>query len=357
MRIGLVIYGSLDTLSGGYLYDRRLVNTLRAQGDQVEVISMPWSHYAGHLAHNLDRGWVEQIVRLKLDLLLQDELNHPSLVGLNVALRKRVAYPMISIVHHLRGSEQHPGGLSWLYRKIERQYLRSVDGFVFNSQTTRRVVESRLNSQKQSVVATPGGNRFAGASLMEIRSRSAAGGPLRVLFVGNLIRRKGLGDLLKGLARMGSSDWRLRVVGQRDVDGVYSAEMKKLARDLGILPQVEFLGRLSEEQLEIELRLAHLLAVPSQYEGFGIVYLEGMAFGLPALGSKTGAAGEIIQDGESGWLVDPANTDDMAQRIGRVLQDRVELQRMSLAARCRFDEFPGWEESAAAIRTFLAGLV
>jgi hypothetical protein len=42
MRVGLVIYGSLDTLTGGYLYDRALVNYLKALGDEVEVISLPW---------------------------------------------------------------------------------------------------------------------------------------------------------------------------------------------------------------------------------------------------------------------------------------------------------------------------
>ena len=49
MRIGLIIYGSLDTVSGGYLYDRKLVEFLRGEGDTVEIISLPWRHYAAHL--------------------------------------------------------------------------------------------------------------------------------------------------------------------------------------------------------------------------------------------------------------------------------------------------------------------
>ncbi|HET9913419.1 MAG TPA: hypothetical protein VFQ13_16105, partial [Anaerolineales bacterium] len=52
MKIGFVIYGSLDTLSGGYLYDRKLVEYLRAQGDTVEIISLPWRNYAAHLTDN-----------------------------------------------------------------------------------------------------------------------------------------------------------------------------------------------------------------------------------------------------------------------------------------------------------------
>ncbi|MFL7868236.1 MAG: glycosyltransferase family 1 protein, partial [Anaerolineales bacterium] len=78
MKFGLVIYGSLDTLSGGYLYDRKLVEYLRKQGDSVEIISLPWRNYAAHLTDNFH-------FRLPpdLDLLIQDELNHPSLLSAN----------------------------------------------------------------------------------------------------------------------------------------------------------------------------------------------------------------------------------------------------------------------------------
>ena len=52
MKIGFLIYGSLDTLSGGYLYDRKLVEYLRTQGDTVQIISLPWRNYAAHLSDN-----------------------------------------------------------------------------------------------------------------------------------------------------------------------------------------------------------------------------------------------------------------------------------------------------------------
>jgi hypothetical protein len=112
MKIGFLIYGSLDTLSGGYLYDRKLVEYLRSQGDTVEIISLPWRNYAAHLTDNfrfsLPRG---------LDLLIQDELNHPSLLSAN---RKPHPYPAISLVHHLRCSELRPKWQNLFYRAIER---------------------------------------------------------------------------------------------------------------------------------------------------------------------------------------------------------------------------------------------
>ena len=132
MRIGLLIYGSLDTLSGGYLYDRKLVEYLRRAGDSVEIVSLPWRSYPAHLADNLSLHLYRRLRDLSVDILLQDELNHPSLALVNRRLRRlRPRYPLISIVHHLRSSEQHPRRLLPLYRAVERSYLRTDGRFHF----------------------------------------------------------------------------------------------------------------------------------------------------------------------------------------------------------------------------------
>ena len=76
------------------------------------------------------------------------------------------------------------------------------------------------------------------------------------------------------------------------------------------------------------LARSHLLAVPSSYEGFGIVYLEGMAFGLPALASSAGGAQEIIRHGETGWLVPPGEPVGLARAILEALADPAQGRRM-----------------------------
>lgn len=147
MKIGFVIYGSLDTVSGGYLYDRKLVEYLRSQGDTVEIISLPWRNYAAHLADNFRFRLPSD-----LDILIQDELNHPSLIGANAG---KHSYPVISLVHHLRCSEFRPKWQNDLYRVVEKEYLQSVDGFIFNSKTTHGVVNGLIGKDKPSVVAYP----------------------------------------------------------------------------------------------------------------------------------------------------------------------------------------------------------
>jgi hypothetical protein len=150
MKLGLVIYGSLATISGGYLFDRMLVEKLRKRGDSVEIISIPPRSYALNFADNL-RDWH----RSGLDLILQDELNHPSLF---LANRRRHRVPLVTIVHHLRSSERRSACENAIYRSIERLYLNTVDGFIFNSEQTRRSVERLTGRAMPSVVATPGGD-------------------------------------------------------------------------------------------------------------------------------------------------------------------------------------------------------
>ncbi|MGH8588124.1 MAG: glycosyltransferase family 4 protein, partial [Gammaproteobacteria bacterium] len=106
MRVGLVIYGGIETLTGGYLYDRRLLDHLVSRGDRAEVISVPRrNHYPRALCDNASPSLLCRLTRARFDVLLQDELVHPSLVFLNGWIRARARCPIVTIVHLLRSSE------------------------------------------------------------------------------------------------------------------------------------------------------------------------------------------------------------------------------------------------------------
>ncbi len=345
LNIGVLIYGTLDTLSGGYLYDRKLVEYLRAQGDQVLVISLPWRNYVAHLGDNLR-------FRLPagLDVLIEDELNHASLLAANWG---RHPYPVISLVHHLRSSEQRPAWQNSFYRRVEQLYLHSLDGLICNSLTTRRVVSELGGERLPALVAYPPSDRF-GAPLVEeiVSARAMESGPLRIVFLGNLIPRKGLRTLLEAM-QLSQSDLRLDVIGSLTADFAYAGEMRQLAASLGLGASVFFRGALDNDELAEKLKSAQVLVVPSSYEGFGIVYLEGMGFGLPAIGSTSGAASEIISEGQTGYLVQPGKATVLAARLRALAEDRAALLQMSLNALQRYQQQPTWEETAASIRQFL----
>jgi glycosyltransferase involved in cell wall biosynthesis len=353
MRVGLLIYGSLDTLSGGYLYDRKLTAHLRDAGDEVEVISLPWRNYAAHLTDNFSADILRRLAGSRFDVLVQDELNHPSLFWLIQKLRKHAHYPIVSIVHHLRSSELRPSWQNMLYRIPERAYLESVDAFIFNSQTTRGVVEDILGESRLHVVAYPAGNRLnPQISDDEIAARARTDGPLRIVFLGSVISRKNLHTLLDALALL-EDDWQLTVIGNLDVEPAYVRHIRQQIVRLGLGKKITFTGALDDEPLKSALRASHVLALPSSYEGFGIAYLEGMGYGLPAIGGADGAAHEIITPDMDGFLVAADDAKSLAACLRELARDREKLIRMSFAARQRYLAHPTWEGSAAKIREFL----
>ena len=352
LRVGLVIYGSLDNLSGGFLYDRKLVDCLKAAGDEVQVIGIPWRNYGRHLADAMSRGLRRELMSADVDVMLQDELNHPSLFRVNRAIRGR--RPIISIVHHLRLSELRARWKNRAYSVIERSYLRSVDGFVFNSETTRDVVHKQIGSGKPHVVAVPAGDRFH-SSMTEgdVKTRAMANGPLRILFLGNVIERKQLHVLLEAMTLVGNAPMRLDVVGGLEAEPEYAVRMRRQVEQLGLQDRVTFHGPVLDDALREHLVAAHVLAVPSSYEGFGIVYLEGMAFGLPAIATNSGAAHEIITNDRDGFLIPMGSAQELSIRLRDLATDRDQLARMGASALKRFARHPTWQQSMTSIREFL----
>jgi glycosyltransferase involved in cell wall biosynthesis len=324
----------------------------------VEIISFPWRTYARHLSDNFSPQVLDRLTKFPVDVLLQDELCHPSLFWMNRRYGKlHPGTPVIAIVHHLRGSEARPAWQNTLYGIVERRYLAGVNGFIFNSQDTARSVERAVGSGKPAVVAVPGGDRFS-RSMGEdqIRARVNAAGPLQILFLGNLIPRKGLHILLSALAALPRNAWRLTIAGSLTMEPAYTQEIRRRLEELGMVAQVTFTGPLVDEEVAAVLARSHVLAVPSTYEGYGIVYLEGMNFGLPAIATTAGGAKEIITHGQDGFLVAPGDTAALTESLKQVLHGRERLLAMSLAARETFLAHPTWEESCAQIHAFLKGL-
>lgn len=358
LNVGLVIYGSLDIVTGGFIYDRRLVEHLRRNGHRVEVFALPWRDYTRHLTDNFSTEFSDSLCSARLDVLFQDELNHPSLVLMNKRLRRRVGCPIVSLVHHLRCNELRPSWQNHIYRLVERRYLSSVDGFVFNSRTTRSTVEALGIEDRPSVVAFPGRDTVHPTlSVEDVERRSLAPGPLRILFVGSLIPRKNLHTLVSALSTVPGDSWTLDVVGGLDTNPGYVGRVKHIIGGMKARDRVRLLGTVTGQDLENLYAKSHLLAVPSTYEGFGMVYIEGMGFGLPALASTTGAASEIIGHGQTGFLVDALNTSSIARNIYRLATDRSLLLQFSLAALERFAVHPTWEDSADLVLEFLKEIV
>lgn len=352
MRVALVIAGDIDAGSGGFYYDRRLRDRLRERGHEVSVASLPWGSYPRQLADGLRaRRIASQLDGIGADVLVEDGLAHPSLVAAN----RRVETPTVALLHML-ASRARAGLARRVVRRIEARFLSGVDAAIHNSAATRAGAEA-LGAPERGVVAPPAGDRFdPDVSAATVRER-AADGPLDVTFLGNVVERKGLDTLVAGLGALDADsgtgvDWRLTVVGDTAVDPDHVERVRDAAAAAGIAGRVRFSGRLDDDAVAARLRETHVLAAPSRYEPFGMASLEAMGFGCVPLASTAGGAAEFVDDGESGFLVPPADPAAVADRLRR-LDDRERLAEMAVSARRAYEAWPTWTETLDGAIDFL----
>lgn len=152
-----------------------------------------------------------------------------------------------------------------------------------------------------------------------------------VLFVGRLRAYKGIGFLLAAMARL---DAHLVIVG----DGPEAGHLRAQARDLGVSDRVIFAGHLSDRDLPAAYHAADAFVLPSHLpsEAFGLVLVEAMASGLPVVCAELGTGTtEVVQDGETGLVVPPADSGALAAALGRLLGDEALRQRLGQAGRRR----------------------
>ncbi len=114
--------------------------------------------------------------------------------------------------------------------------------------------------------------------------------------------------------------------------------LRRKAEDAGVGDRVLFAGFVSDATLHALLRRAGAFAMPSRGEGFGLVYLQAMQAGLPCVGSVADAAGDVIVDGETGFLVEPDDLAGLASSIARLLEDGELRGRFGEAGRRRFEQ-------------------
>jgi phosphatidylinositol alpha-1,6-mannosyltransferase len=126
----------------------------------------------------------------------------------------------------------------------------------------------------------------------------------------------------------------LRIVGQ----GPDYEPLCELVRQSPAGPQIVFDGFVPEAELERLYAHAAAFAMPSRGEGFGLVYIEAMRHGLSVIGSNEDAAGEVVLDGETGFIVDPGRPGELAERVITLLHDRDLARRMGEAGRRRWAE-------------------
>ena len=235
--------------------------------------------------------------------------------------------------------------------------LKGCDLFVTNSQYTL----TEFRAQHPMVSEIPGEvchlpARFSGNGDSRLPERNNHPSGHRVLIVGRLWGR----GLLKGQKGL-ISVWprvlecfpqaELWIVGE----GKGRGELEAVARSMGVDGAVRFTGQVPDAELETIYRAADVYAMPSRGEGFGLVFAEAMAVGLPCIASKLDAGSEVVVNGETGILVDPANLDELFEAIKGLLGDKDLRARMGQAGQRRATEFFSLDSFNQRIERLLNG--
>src|SRR5450432_548847 len=346
-----MLLGELEGVSGGFLYDRMLVERLRARGHVVDVVSVPWRAHARSVAANLRPL---PPVLAEADVVLQDELCHAAVFPRNGQLR-RAGIPIVALVHNLAHVQPSTRNRS-VARALERRYLRAVDGIVAVCGSTLRDARAPLERDVPTVVASAGRDHVPAArpDAAAVAARAHASGPLRVLSSAAVIRAKGLHRLLEALAHAPGSTVELDVAGALDTDGVYVRRVRALVGRLGLGARVRLHGLLRDDALWSLYARAHVLALPSDREAYPLAVVEALGFGLPVLVTDRGGAREALGTGPQGRCLAP---DDLAAWSGALeafAADRAGLERAGVAALARFESLGTWDDVAARVEALCA---
>ncbi len=136
----------------------------------------------------------------------------------------------------------------------------------------------------------------------------------KILFMGALIKRKGVLDLLKAtmlVYNKGFDNFKLLIAGSGEEEKL----LKQYVEENGLSRNVEFLGWISFEKKEEILKTTDLFVLPSYNEGLPIAILEAMAYGIPIISTNVGSINEAVKDGVNGFLINPGNIEQLSERI------------------------------------------
>ncbi len=329
------IPGDIDTPTGGFLYEKRLLLALRAQGRAVRHVVLPGS-FPDPLPADVART-----VAILRDLPQDRPVILDGFIpgALDPAGLAQVRAPMVAIVHHPLALEEglSPARAAHLYR-TERANLARMAHVLVPSPHTRSILVERYGVPAARItVARPGVDRPAG--------RPAPADPPLLLSVGILHPRKGHDVLVSALARIRALDWQAVIVGA-PWDAAHAASLRRRVERLDLGRRVTLAGRVGTVELHRLYRAAHLFALATRYEGYGIVFDEALAAGLPIVSCRTGAVPDTVP-ADAGSLVPPDDPRAMAEALATLLTDGDAHAARSAAARRHGASLADWSDTAA----------
>jgi glycosyltransferase involved in cell wall biosynthesis len=333
-HLAFAIPGDLDAPTGGYAYDRRMIAGLRALGWTVDVVPLG----DGFPAPSRDDRNAAMVQLRALPSKVPVVVDGLALGALPEAETLRDSHCLVALVHHPLALET---GLSTTaaqaLRDSERNALRGARHVVVTSDATARTVVADYGVDASSItVIKPGTDRRAAAS--------GSKETLSLLAVGSLVPRKGYDLLLAALAQLADLPWRLTIAGSsRDETTARQVADDIVRYRLG--DRVRVAGAVSDAELAKLYNSADVFVLASRFEGFGMVYSEAVAHGLPVIGTTAGAIREAVPEG-AGLLVPPEDVPALTVALRTMIGDESARRTYAETARRVASSLPTWDDAA-----------
>ena len=342
MRIAFAAPGPFTTISGGYVYDRRIVEGLRARGHDVRIVELPGRHPLPDAAA-LDAARAALAAADGATLVI-DGLGLPAFAPLAPQLAERGA---VGLIHH-------PTALETGFSEQDRQALKALECeampalarlITVSADTAERLVAEFGCDPTRIGIVEPGTDEAP-------RSQGSGSGTCAILSVGTLVPRKGHDVLLRALARLTDLDWSLTIVGSAERDPVHAHGLKALVEELGLGGRVTFAGEMDDAALAAFYARADIFALATHWEGYGMVIAEALARGLPIAITAGGAAAALAPK-EASVVSPPGDSNSLGRAMRRVIFDRALRAQMAEAAWQAGQRLPRWSDRAAAFEAEL----
>ncbi|MGM0614381.1 MAG: glycosyltransferase [Pseudomonadota bacterium] len=348
----LMVAGSPDQRTGGYLYDAQIVAELRKQGWDIEVIGLD-----GRFPD------ADRVARQALDTALaQLPESHPVIIdglamgGLpEVIKRHQSRLSITALVHHPLGDERGLSGDEQArFHRQELDGLANVRQVIVTSAFTQRRLKALAANYQVSLpaisVVEPGVTPVAEPG---VARRSKPSSTLTLLCVATLTPRKGQDLLVEALGRLPHLDWQCDCYGSLSRDPAFADRVATLVDQHGLNERFRLPGECDQTQLEAAYQSADVLVLPSWYEGYGMVVSEALAHGLPVITTTGGALADTLPEG-AGIAVPPGDVDALSAAIERFLEDSALRKSLTQGADATRQQLSSWQDAAQAFAAALA---
>lgn len=336
-RLAFAVPGDLDTATGGYAYDRRIIAELKNLGWSIDVISLgggfprPDADTRAEAERRLTKTPQGQPV-------VVDGLALGVLPEAAAALKGR--NPLVALVHHPLALES---GLSSAeaekFHASERAALAHARRVIVTSAATEKIVSADYAVLAERItVARPGNDPVA-------QARGSSDGIVRLLAVGSLVPRKGHDVLIAALTMLGDLPWQLTIAGNAELDPDTAGKIRAQIAKPRLAERISFVGVVAAERLAALYVQSDVFVLASRFEGYGMAYSEAIAHGLPVIGTTGGAIPEAVPR-EAAILVKPDDVEALAAALRQLISRKDERQKFAAAARAAAARLPSWRESA-----------